>query len=346
MGGRAFAESLPDAQFLRMSPAVYKSLKAAILARLLLLFRHVAVPREAPEKPDYGDLDFIVAEAIGEVTLDDLKAALGTELAIGADVATTNFAIPMPTEEGQSGIAGSAFVQVDVHKCATVDEFDRVVFFHAYGDLGMMLGLLARSYGLSLGQNGMKLVVGHAESGEPPSFFLSADMLHIMRFFALDMAPWERGFESQRDVFEWVRSSRLFHSACLRESARREHRRRDRGMYHNFLAYVRELEAGGAYADVLQLSREQVIAEAKREFGKEDEYNALVLSNRQRAHYKAVFNGHLVMEWTGLYGKAVREVMDVVRARVSEAEMMQLTLADVEALVKHIHAERLKTQDP
>ncbi|EJD50798.1 hypothetical protein AURDEDRAFT_143221 [Auricularia subglabra TFB-10046 SS5] len=317
MGGHAFSESLPEAQFPRMSPEVYKRLKVATLQQLLLLFRHVAVPREAPGKADYGDLDYIVAEPFVEDAVDALKTTLGTQLVVGADVATTSFAIPLPLE-GNSTVPESAFVQVDVHQCATVDEFDRVVFFHAYGDLGMILGLLARSYGLSLGQNGMKLVVGHAESGEPPSFFLSADMLHIMRFFALDMTQWQRGFETQRDVFEWVRSSRLFHPACLKESARREHRRRDRAMYHNFLDYVRELEVSGVYADVPQLSSEQVIAEAKREFGKEDEYNALVLSNRQRAHYKAVFNGHLVMEWTGLYGKAVREVMDVVRASVSE----------------------------
>lgn len=151
MGGNAFAELIPGASFPRMSPTVYLALKDNILARLTPLFRHVAVPREAPGKPDYGDLDFIVAEPVQDISVDELKEHLGAVLAIGDG--TGNFAVPMPDTADEQ----QTYVQVDVHRCASVDEFERVVFFHAYGDLGMILGLLARSFGLSLGQNGLKV---------------------------------------------------------------------------------------------------------------------------------------------------------------------------------------------
>ncbi|KZV86999.1 hypothetical protein EXIGLDRAFT_213374 [Exidia glandulosa HHB12029] len=332
MGGNAFAELAPGASFPRMSPDVYNALKATTLARLAPLYAHIAVPREAPGKDDYGDLDYIVAEPVREVTLDLFKETLGAVLAIDGG-STSNFAVHMPDAPPDT------FVQVDVNKCASVEEFERVVFFHAYGDLGMILGLIARSYGMSLGQNGLKIVVGAADDGEPPSFFLSADFLHIMRFYGLDMSPWTTGFASQRAVFDWVRSSRLFHPVCHRESTRRMHRRDARGMYLDFLQYVRDLEDSGAYDGVEQLVPADVVAQAKREFGKEEEYNAIVQTNRRRAHIKAVFNGNLVMEWTGVQGLAVRRIMNAVRAVVSEDEMMKMTVEEVEAVVKRIHTE-------
>lgn len=188
-----------------------------------------------------------------------------------------------------------------------------------------------------------QIVVGSADDGEPPSFFLCADFPRIMRFFGLDLAPWSAGFATQAAVFDWVRSSRLFHPACMRESARREHRRRDRAMFHAFLQYVRDLDEAGAYSGTAPLAAAEVVAQAKREFGKEDEYNALVRANRRRVHLKAVFNGHLVMAWTGLQGLPVRGVMDAVRALVTDDDMFEMSVEDVEALVRRVHAERTAT---
>jgi hypothetical protein len=78
---------------------------------------------------------------------------------------TSNFAIPITKEWIEHG--GSLdedvpqqeiYCQVDVHVCADEDEWDRIVFFHAFGDLGMILGLIARNCGFSLGTKGLKVV--------------------------------------------------------------------------------------------------------------------------------------------------------------------------------------------
>lgn len=47
--------------------------------------------------------------------------------------------------------------KVDVHVCEDKTELDRVVFFNSYGDLGMILGLLAANVGLKLGSKGLKV---------------------------------------------------------------------------------------------------------------------------------------------------------------------------------------------
>lgn len=48
--------------------------------------------------------------------------------------------------------------QVDVNVCADRAEWERIVFFHGYGDLGMILGLIAKNVGLALGEKGLKVL--------------------------------------------------------------------------------------------------------------------------------------------------------------------------------------------
>jgi len=75
---------------------------------------------------------------------------------------TSNFAIPITQEWIEHG--GSVdedvqiYCQVDIHVCADEDEWDRIVFFHAFGDLGMILGLISRNCGFSLGTKGLKVI--------------------------------------------------------------------------------------------------------------------------------------------------------------------------------------------
>ena len=46
--------------------------------------------------------------------------------------------------------------QVDVHVCSDKAEWESIHFFHGYGDLGMIFGLIARNKGLALGSKGLK----------------------------------------------------------------------------------------------------------------------------------------------------------------------------------------------
>jgi hypothetical protein len=49
------------------------------------------------------------------------------------------------------------YFQVDVHVCMDKDEWDRIMFYNSYGDLGMILGLIGKNAGLSLGSKGLKV---------------------------------------------------------------------------------------------------------------------------------------------------------------------------------------------
>ncbi|THH12198.1 hypothetical protein EW146_g7774, partial [Bondarzewia mesenterica] len=158
MGGRAFAHHLLTATFPRLPTPRYAHIQRVLHARLAPLYARVATPREAPEKPDHGDVDFVV---VGPTT----TASLGTDAdadvvreALGAVACvygrTSNFAVPLRAFEPEE--EEDRYVQVDVNVCEDVEEWERVVFFHGYGDLGMILGVLARSVRLHMGEKGLK----------------------------------------------------------------------------------------------------------------------------------------------------------------------------------------------
>ena len=101
MGGRAFRSVLPLAAFPRIPPAIYRSLKAHLYPKLSELYTWVGVPIEAPEKLDYGDLDFVVATPkIQSMSHQVIKEILEAKLVIPMEGnRTSHYAIPISPGE-------------------------------------------------------------------------------------------------------------------------------------------------------------------------------------------------------------------------------------------------------
>lgn len=201
MGGSAFNAVLQVAAFPRIPPAVYKDLKTRFYPKLADLYTWVGVPIEAPEKLDHGDLDFLVATPKDQNTRSlshqVIKEILGAEFVIPMEGnRTSNYAVPISlgewapfghsTEEDEKrkeAADGQIFYQarswngtfdpmskltpyfqIDVHVCMDKDEWDRIMFYHSYGDLGMILGLIGKNAGLSFGAKGLKVNLIHIQS--------------------------------------------------------------------------------------------------------------------------------------------------------------------------------------
>jgi len=167
MGGKAFAQLLPNATFPRMPTSVYDALKARVLLRVSELYSCVVVPYEAPEKRDHGDLDIVVTgPKNGEaVRHEQVRQAVGATVSIPLEGnRTSNFAVPVRREDlglvgEEDGSGGGVFHQIDVHVCETKDDLDRYVFYYSYGDLGMIMGFVARGVGLGWSPSGLKVRV-------------------------------------------------------------------------------------------------------------------------------------------------------------------------------------------
>ena len=354
MGGNAFSERLPTAVFPRMSPAFYNSLKARIVPRLEALYHLVTVPPEAPGKLDYGDLDIVVCrpKEIKEntplsecVTFAEIEQALGSvhSLPLPGD-RTSNFAIPIQqdevqlfavdheaVEEGKLDLA-QLYIQIDLHFCEDVDNWKSHILFQSYGELGMILGMMAKTVGLTWTCGGLK-VSGSATSisltelldlqlfryrtyiPDPPYTRLTTSHLETFEFFGLDPDVHERGFTTAQEVFSWVATSRFFNPHRLLPAMTSLGYKGKRKMYDEFLDYLESLVASAESETRFDIHAIQ--DEALALFGKREEFDQAVREKHLFRAAKKVFSGNLVKEWTGLaYWADVKAVTDAMRVGV------------------------------
>ncbi|OCH91859.1 hypothetical protein OBBRIDRAFT_825069 [Obba rivulosa] len=329
MGGNAFKVHLPNASFQRMSPRVYYTLKAALKTRLLKCYDVVETPAEAPEKPDHGDIDFLVAYPRPGLTDNTLQEQMKSRYSImQPGFRTSNFAIPLHAflpellHADAKGAPSNApeteeYCQADVHVCPDKDTLDRLLFVQSYGDMMQILGIMARGIGLSFGQNGLKLA-DPLPTSPPMTFYLSISLSHILDFYGLNIDRWRQGFNTQRELFNWVISSRLFDAHRIMQYSDAQTSKakllKDRMIYQNFIIYIKEqLEAGAAAG--LNIG----VEDALRFFGKEVEYNAVLENDRARRRAKELLNGVMLQELTGLKGMPVKLLSDGIKQRLEEA---------------------------
>ncbi|KAJ7158906.1 hypothetical protein C8R46DRAFT_1110730 [Mycena filopes] len=344
MGGSAFSAILPASALPRIPPAVYNALKNRLTPRLQSLYSIVSTPSEAPEKVDHGDLDFLVCEPLLGGT-NEVPHSVIQSLFVAKHVVpmpgnrTSSYAVGI--EVGEWGALGHAseeehvrrfametdnqqeiFYQVDVHVCSDKPEWERIHFFHGYGDLGMIMGLVVRNKGLQLGTKGMKV----PRASRPP-FELSESMDDIMQYMGLSMERWKAGFRTKQDVFEWVGTSSFFDPLHFQSKGPGFKKvKPERKMYAQFVQWVTEQQThldAASVASTSPMSNEERIQHALEYFGKKAEFDALNREEAEKARLKelkdAGFNGVKVREWVGLaehQWQDVKMIMDEVRGRV------------------------------
>jgi len=181
MGGRAFLQDLPPGSLPRLPTSLYATLKARLTALLLTLFAVVEVPPEKPEKKDHGDIDFVVAcpRSHEGITPEQVGCLLGAVKSIELDGnRTSNYAIDISREEwlmhsAQPVPSDHMYCQVDVQVCDDEKAVERVTIFHGYGDLGIIIGAIAKCHNLSVNHHGLKVIIALALDAQEFSFELS-----------------------------------------------------------------------------------------------------------------------------------------------------------------------------
>lgn len=233
------------------------------------------------------------------------------------------------------------FGQVDINVCSDKAEWERIVFFHAYGDLGMILGLLARNHGLALGTKGLKVnsrstvislksktVLKQLPSAPYPPFDLCESFDKIMDFMGLSMDIWKAGFQTKQEIFEWAGSSPFFDPHRFKSEGPGIRKvKPERKMYTQFVEWARQRAADQIEEDPLDSDSEERVKQALIYFNKKDEFDTLLhqraCEQYTRTTMKEVWNGKKVMAWTGFppeYWKGVKMVMDRVRQTVQGDE--------------------------
>ena len=168
MGGHAFRALLgANAVFPRMTPDVYRKLRASCIEALQRQFNFVGVAPEDPGKLDFGDVDIMAFDPIAHETpsSEELRMVLGADHVI-TNGQSRNFALlakslpssprPRMTEAADDG-EPHHYHQVDLTILKTFPLWDSLIFHHSYGDLGLILTLLCKPYGLAYSQGGLKV---------------------------------------------------------------------------------------------------------------------------------------------------------------------------------------------
>ncbi|KAI9781348.1 MAG: hypothetical protein M1816_002416 [Peltula sp. TS41687] len=206
----------------RMDPATYFRLRAHLLDVLTAHYTQVVVPREAPEKTSYGDVDVLVespvaAVARGSVAIEDLAKSMGAMRWVKRGSRSMSFAIPADDDTGAAGEGeegAAVYRQVDVYVCRT-GEMEWARMFKGDGMAWNIIGLMLRPVGITVNDVGLFVRVREIEmepgwGRDKAMIWLTGDSVEMMEFLGLDRMRWEMGFETVREVFDWIAGMRWF----------------------------------------------------------------------------------------------------------------------------------------
>jgi hypothetical protein len=282
MGGKAF----PESHVPRMSIGLYQRLSADCQVKLETLFERVAVPRDAPAKADFGDIDFLVGGMrTHTLPTDDLwakvKVLLGAELHIH-NGRSHSFAVPLQDE-------AETYVQVDVELSPgdgtphAAELFAWNMFTKGDSDLLQILGISHRSLGIICNDRGMNILVEEIAPyhKQKALLFLTRDPNKAMEFYGLETCKYLAGFEDQNDLFDWATSGRFFSSSVFEgrvEKNNDRQRQTKRPMYARFVEEYMPANADKSSSHTW--TRQQVLQEGLDMFHKQDEYNIMMEEHR------------------------------------------------------------------
>lgn len=243
------------------------------------------IPRYYGDKPDFGDLDIIVSDAVLKKDWDKIRGE------IIADLGVT-----------QSKAIGHVFSTV--YKNFQVDyfltpeaSFETLYNFFCFNDLGNLLGKICRRFNLKHGQNGLAYVFRRNDGNYKKDLLLTTDFAEICRFLQVDYEKWKAGFANLPEMFEWVMVSPYFSvEPYLNPSKTLENRAQERTTMAKFFAYVKENKITKAYP-YLENRDDYIpwIAESFPAARLIEKIAAEKELERQTNHIREKFNGQLLM---------------------------------------------------
>ena len=195
--------------------------------------------------------------------------------------------------------------QIDLIKCYT---FEMSKFFFSYGDFGGIMGQIVNRHKLKLGQDGLWLYVyldeNEIEMGNScGKIILTSEPREICEYLGMDYKRWFT-LKSKEDIFEYIKSCRLFRSDFSRDTNHKyRERSRKRPMYREFVEYIRE---SGEAAD--ERDRSEIIQnlqmEALEYFNKMSEFREIFARARKAKELSEKFNGRLFLD-LGVPGREI-----------------------------------------
>lgn len=276
MGGGAFLNAhacgQPTLNIQRMSREDYSRLKALhkdLLSNIFAVDKVVSLI-EAPEKQDYGDIDFLiatedvpdwkhVANMIGAKGLIDRGGpnAHLCSLAVRLDGTAQASGVVTYVDNTGSHIAGThvasssrlteeVYAQVDLQIIPS-HLFEWHVFYSSYSDMAGLLGHIVTHLGFTVSDKGLLLRMPELDDSKTNTHvnipdrdgmvLLSRDPCRVMPFLGLSVDKFYAGFATLEGFYAWLGNCRLLSALALRPQGNKSsvrQRERKRTVYSRF----------------------------------------------------------------------------------------------------------------
>lgn len=286
MGGKIFSEArgdLPALQTPRMTEAVYTHIKDLCTKQLQPFFAGVVVPAEAPDKTDYGDVDFLVETPVEGFTWEAVEQSLNAHRTVKSGE-SRSFAVPITfSEDTDADIDIDVYAQIDVNLCRPgFLQWERLLDSH--GDMWQIIGRFLRPLGLTATGKGLHVRISEIEALNrvESMLYLTHDVGRTLEFLGLDVQRYQAGFTTRDDLYRWCISGRFFHPTSLKrdlQTSNDRQRMRKRPMFRDFNDEWMPLN-DHLWPDKEPVPREEVLVQALAWFGREEEYELKVAAWR------------------------------------------------------------------
>ena len=117
-------------------------------------------------------------------------------------------------------------------------------------------------------------------------------------------------------------------------------------MYREFVEYATNVveQDSGELSTRKGRDNDVVLQEALEYFKKREEFNVMASVHGRRKRIKAHLSGTKVMEWTGLNGRSIGKIIEVMRSRFSDNELLAFTEESLKETVLAVQKELGYTQ--
>ncbi|PVH97967.1 hypothetical protein DM02DRAFT_478603, partial [Periconia macrospinosa] len=219
MGGRAFRSlNCP-----RIPPDLYLNTRAKVTLALKKLFLHVTVPTEMPEKPDFGDIDFLVSGFVPKPPaspLDWPAMVSATKEALNTPHGRRGFLNPsvmhFAVTSGEGGDNGDQiWIQIDLKVCDRPgqQEFEWSRFLLNYASGFKILASLMKPLGFTINPDGIYIRVEEMEDTNSPGsmVLVSKEPKDVLAILGLDWRFLWGGCTSKEELYKYFASAWCFH---------------------------------------------------------------------------------------------------------------------------------------
>jgi hypothetical protein len=322
MGGNA----LKNVAIRRYKRDEYLVLEREVLDKLTALFNPRAIaPIEAyATKESFGDMDILILS-------DDLPN--DWHLAV-ADVLMSK------QVEKNGNVCSFEHREFQIDVIATpLAEFNTSRHYFAFNDLGNLLGRIAHSMGLKLGHDGLSYN-WRVETYQFRNVVVSTDWDQILAVLGYNPEVYRAGFQTLESIFEFVVSGTFFNPEIyLLHNRNNASRVRDakRKSYTEFLAYNEK------HKDMLfHYPRKEHKADWLPYLfttipGFRETYETVQAEWDDAIRFKALFNGDVVTQATGLKGKELGAFMKWIKDNTEglQAHVLAMNPQVIPAWIEH-----------